>query len=148
MRTPLDLGAATQIHAEEHVRARQHDLLRMARHARESRKRIEPLFPKNIFRDSAWDMLLELFIAAEQNERLCVKDLIQLSGDSSTSAIRRIDQLEAAGFLRRQIDDQDQRRVWVRLTERGYQALATMLRHLFDVGDRPPASAPRSFAPE
>ena len=120
----------------------------MARHARDSRKRIEPLFPKNIFRDSAWDMLLELFIATQQNERLCVKDLVQLSGDSSTSAIRRIDQLEGAGFLRRQIDDQDQRRVWVRLTEKGYQALATMLRHLFDVGDCPPVSAPRSFAPE
>lgn len=148
MRTPPDFGATTQIRAEARVRTSQQELLRMARHARDSRKRIEPLFPKNIFRDSAWDMLLELFIATQQNERLCVKDLVQLSGDSSTSAIRRIDQLEGAGFLRRQIDDQDQRRVWVRLTEKGYQALATMLRHLFDVGDCPPVSAPRSFAPE
>ncbi len=147
MKNPLDLGAVPPVHAEG-ARPNQHDLLRMARHARDSRKRIEPLFPKNLFRDSAWDMLLELFIATEQNERLCVKDLIQLSGDSSTSAIRRIDQLEGTGFLRRQVDGDDQRRVWVRLTEKGYQALAAMLHHLFDVDDRLPASVPRSFAPE
>jgi DNA-binding MarR family transcriptional regulator len=147
MTAPFTMGPATPIHAEG-ARPGQHDLLRMARHARDSRKRIEPLFPKNLFRDSAWDMLLELFIATEQNERLCVKDLIQLSGDSSTSAIRRIDQLEGTGFLRRQVDGDDQRRVWVRLTEKGYQALAAMLHHLFDVDDRLPASVPRSFAPE
>lgn len=147
MTTPFTVGETPPIHLEG-ARPGQDDLLRMARHARDSRKRIEPLFPKNLFRDSAWDMLLELFIAMQQNERLCVKDLIQLSGDSSTSAIRRIDQLEGASFLRRQADGDDQRRVWVRLTEKGYQALAAMLHHLFDVGDRLPASIPRSFAPE
>ncbi|SFR76183.1 MarR family transcriptional regulator [Sphingomonas jatrophae] len=123
-------------------------LLEKAKQARQLRAAMSKLGPRELFVDPAWDMMLELFIAAEQKQQLCVKDLILLSGESSTSALRRIDRLQGSELITRQVDRTDHRRVRVALTPQGWASMAAMLEHLFD----PPATReaparPATFRP-
>lgn len=102
--------------ARQLLRAR----LKMARH-----------LPKGLLRDSAWDMILELFIAHEEGGIVYVKQLTLSSGESAAAAIRRIDRLEEAGLIERFPDPLDRRRVIVRLQERGRDAMLAMLMQIF-----------------
>lgn len=106
-------------------------LLDLARQTQAMRANTAKFFPRDVFRDSAWDMMLELFIADQQNRPICVKELILVSGESATSALRRIDRLEGAELLRRRTDPADHRRLAVTLTQRGTDAMSAMLRHLY-----------------
>ncbi|WP_454278063.1 winged helix DNA-binding protein [Sphingomonas sp. Marseille-Q8236] len=106
-------------------------LVDLARQTQAMRAHIAEFFPRDIFRDSAWDMMLELFIAEQERRPICVKELILVSGETSTSALRRIDRLESTGLLQRRTDPADHRRLAVTLTERGTDAMTAMLRHLY-----------------
>lgn len=92
-----------------------------------ARKRYSRFFPKVIFRDSAWDMVLELFLAEREDRPVCVKQLMAATNESCTAAIRRIDQLEEISILARSPDPRDHRRVLVSLTERGRLAITELL---------------------
>jgi DNA-binding MarR family transcriptional regulator len=94
------------------------------------RKTVATLFPRDVFRDFAWDILLELFVAEQRGRAICIKDLILVSGETSTSALRRIVRLEDAGFLQRRHDTADHRRVSVALTAKGDVAMTALLRSL------------------
>lgn len=120
-------------------------LLDLARQLQHMRAKAAKLFPRDVFRDSAWDMVIELFIAGQQNRAVCVKELIFVSGETSTSALRRIDRLEAAGLLHRSHDPDDHRRMAVKLTSKGDEAMCAMLYSLFP-DDAPsfPEKRPRS----
>ena len=123
-------------------------LLARARQARRLRATMSAFLPQDLLVDPAWDMMIDLFIAAGTGERLCVKDLILLSGESPASAMRRIDRLQQAALLARHADPKDHRRVHVTLTDTGQTAMAAMLEHLFDRGEEAEAPAtPRSFRP-
>lgn len=125
-------------------------LLRAAKTFRTARHQCAGMFPRNLFRDSAWDMMLELFITDQENGSICVKQLMAASGESATGAVRRIDGLEEAGLVSRRVDPADHRRVKVVLTEKGFAAMVAMLRHICDMGDiKPlaPGAAPVSFSP-
>ena len=110
------------------------------------------ILPKNMLRDIAWDLMLELFLAAEQGHRPFIKQLESIAGEPIANAMRRIDHLEESGLLSRRQDDHDHRRVHVSLTRKGYLAMANMLRHLYDFSrpEEPQAAggndAPRSFS--
>lgn len=126
-------------------------MLERAYRLRETRSRIAAAFKREIFDDSAWDMTLELFIAHAEGRQVCVKELILISGESSTSGLRRIDRLQSAGLLSRCLDPNDHRRVRVHLTERGHTAMVLMLEQLF--GDPAEAGVPapgpaKSFVPQ
>ena len=90
------------------------------------------LFPKGVIRDGAWDILLTLLIEGEEGRATNVKQLIAASRDTVGGVMRRIEGLEEARFLTRSSDPSDQRRVIVRLTDRGRTALVGMLVHIFD----------------
>lgn len=107
-------------------------LVEGARQLLQARIRTAKLFPKGILRDAAWDMLLELFISGEEGGFLYVKQLMIASGESVAGSMRRIERLEEADFITRNSDPLDQRRVIVRLTERGRTAMISMLRHIFE----------------
>jgi DNA-binding MarR family transcriptional regulator len=128
---------------------REATLLHLAQQTKAMRANTAQFFPRDIFRDSAWDMMLELFICEQQDRALCVKELILVSGESSTSALRRIDRLESAGLLRRATDPADHRRLTVTLTQRGTDAMTAMLRHLFmTIGDDRGAVGPANGRPD
>ncbi|HUD91872.1 MAG TPA: MarR family transcriptional regulator, partial [Sphingobium sp.] len=59
-------------------------LLALARQTQQARINCCQHFPKHVFRDSAWDIMLELFAVAEEGHSLCVKDVMAISGESAT----------------------------------------------------------------
>lgn len=122
-------------------------LLGRARHARQLRTTMGAFLPRDLLVDPAWDMMLDLFIAAGTNEHLYVKDVILMSGESAGSAMRRIDRLQEAGMLVRHPAPDDHRRVRIDLTLDGRAAMAAMLEHLFDHHGSGGATTPKSFVP-
>lgn len=66
-----------------------------------------------VFRDPAWDMLLDLLVAAEEGRRVSVTGLCHASGVPTTTALRHVDRLDALGLIERTADPGDRRRFWV-----------------------------------
>ena len=126
-------------------------LLALARQTQQARINCSQHFPKNVFRDSAWDIMLELFVVAEEGRTTCVKDVMAISGESATGTIRRIESLEEAGLVRRRYDPRDHRRMLVELSGKGQEAMISFLHHLFEVGEAASHGAsparPISFVP-
>lgn len=120
------------------------NLVARAQQVRDARAKCASFFPKEVFRDSAWDMMLELFIMQEQGRATCVKELTSVSGETATGTIRRIDRLEEVRLIRRRSDPRDHRRVLIDLTESGRDAMIALLRHLYDSAT--PAAAPQPSA--
>lgn len=110
-------------------------LLSLARQTQQARINCSRHFPKNVFRDSAWDIMLELFIVAEEGRSLCVKETMAVSGESATGTLRRIEGLEEASLVVRRYDPRDHRRMLVELTAKGRHAMVSFLHHLFEVGE-------------
>jgi hypothetical protein len=108
-----------------------------ARNVLRARASIERVLPPGLFRDSAWDLMLTLFIKGEEGESLFVKQLIVSTTASPTASMRRIAQLEEADLLERLPDALDQRRVTVRLTDRGRMAMTMMIEQIFDLERSP-----------
>lgn len=65
------------------------------------------------FYDPSWDMILELYIATRERHVIAVSQLCSLSGGSTTTALRHIENLEALGYLSRGPDPEDRRRLIV-----------------------------------
>ena len=80
-------------------------------------------FPSGYFSDFAWDILLELDKAARQGRRYVVSDAGAEVGIPLTTAVRYIAKMERDGYIEREVDITDRRRVFVSLTEKGAQAL-------------------------
>ncbi|WP_213982724.1 MarR family transcriptional regulator [Sphingomonas sp. dw_22] len=66
-----------------------------------------------VFRDPAWDMLLDLLVASEEGRRVSVTGLCHASGVPTTTALRHVDRLDALGLIDRTADPADRRRFWV-----------------------------------
>ncbi len=81
----------------------------------------------DLFGEPAWDMLLALFIARAEGRRTPVKNVCLESGTSTSTAMRRLDYLLAAGLLHKIDDSRDARRSLVELTERGYEVMVVLL---------------------
>ncbi|CAO3378015.1 response regulator [Azospirillum argentinense] len=98
---------------------------------RRKRAAREKFFPKGLFEDPCWDMLLDLMINHLQGRRISVSSLCIASGVAQTTALRRITDLHDRGLVRRIADDKDGRRVFIELTEDG---VAAMERYVETVG--------------
>lgn len=68
------------------------------------------------FYDPSWDMILELYVATREQRVLAVSQLCGLSGGSTTTALRHIENIEALGYIRRGPDPEDRRRLVVTMT--------------------------------
>lgn len=121
-------------------------LVEGARQMLQGRKKIANIAPKGLFRDSAWDMMLELFISEAEGGVVYVKHIMLASGESAAAAMRRIDRLHDADFIVRIADPLDHRRVIVRLTGRGRQAMIAMLKDVF-CPEKASSQKPVGYAP-
>lgn len=134
--------------------ARQMSLLDCARMTRSARARHSDAFPKGVFRDRAWDIMIELFIANGEGRTLCMKDAMVIAEDSPAGSVRRVDSLEDAGLVNRAGDPDDHRRVLLSLSEAGTKAMTGFFRDLYmldspipmGTGDADPE--PRGFKPQ
>jgi len=79
-----------------------------------------------LFRDPAWDMLLDLFVSDERGEQVSMVALALASGVPQSTALRTIQRLEEQGLIVREGDPDDLRRSWVRATPEVLSGIATM----------------------
>jgi hypothetical protein len=77
------------------------------------RLRRNEVLGKPVFRDPAWDMLIDLVVAADERRAVSVSGLCHASGVPTTTALRHVERLETLGLLTRTPDPADKRRFWV-----------------------------------
>jgi hypothetical protein len=96
----------------------------LARQTYEDRRRRNKIFQsEELFGEPAWDILLDLFISAKERRRVSVTSACIGSAVPSTTALRWISILDRHGLLDREADPGDARRVYVRLSPKGYEAM-------------------------
>jgi len=109
---------------------RDRSLRAIARAAYRSRQERRRHLPERLFSEPAWDMLLELFVAALDGKQVATKGLCGASGVPPSTASRYIDLLEETGLAVRHEDAEDARRMFVAITPRGEQAMTRYLESL------------------
>lgn len=99
-------------------------LLAAAREAyRDRRMRAKVFEDSGLFGEPAWDLLLDLFIAALEGKRVPVTSACIGAAVPTTTALRWIALLEAQGLIFRENDSSDARRVFVRLSPEARQSM-------------------------
>ena len=92
-------------------------------HYRNRRSRDKIFGRETLFGEPAWDVLLDLFIAAKENRKVSVMSACIGAAVPSTTGLRWISALEREGLLARENDPNDARRTYVLLTPTGYAAM-------------------------
>jgi len=87
-------------------------------------------FASGLFADPAWDMLLDLAVAAKEYRQVSVTSLSIASCTPPTTTLRWIDVLIEEGLVDRVEDPTDRTLVFVKLTDEGLMALASYFRNL------------------
>ena len=113
MRLPRKAIEDTLLSLPPHARQPSERRLSQARAVLAGRRRRATHFNGVRFYDPSWDMILELYVATCEQRRIAVSQLCKLSGGSTTTALRHIEQLEALGYIVRQSDPDDGRRLIV-----------------------------------
>lgn len=92
---------------------------------RDRRRRADIFQDATLFGEPAWDILLDLFIAAKERKRLPVTSACIGAAVPATTALRWLTVLEDKGLILRENDMSDARRVFVRLSADGYEKMVT-----------------------
>lgn len=71
---------------------------------RSRRRKRASLLPADLFREPAWDMLIDLMIAQMLGKQVSIRSLCHAAGVPATTALRHIATLEARGLIRREAD--------------------------------------------
>jgi len=87
-------------------------------------------FASGFFANPAWDMLLDLAVAAKEYRQVSVTSLSIASCTPPTTTLRWIDVLIEEGLVDRVEDPTDRTLVFVKLTDEGLMALASYFRNL------------------
>lgn len=81
------------------------------------------VFPKSIFGEPAWEMILELYVSNQEDRILTVTDLCRASFEAQSTALRWIAILEQHEYLSKRQDSCDGRRVFVHATSKLIEAV-------------------------
>lgn len=87
-------------------------------------------FDADLFADPAWDILLELYALRCEQTRISVSKLCVGIGVPMTTGLRWMERLTKDGLITREADPFDARRVWVALSDDGFEAMTNYLREL------------------
>ena len=79
---------------------------------------------------AAWVMLLDLMLMHIERKPLAVTALCMGSGIPVTTALRRIDELIAKGFVRKLADPCDRRRTLVSITPQGVECVSAIIKRI------------------
>ena len=95
-----------------------------ARQVYDKRRKRAALFGNSeLFGEPAWDILLDLYIAHAENKPVSVSSACIGSAAPPTTGLRWLGVLAENELILREHDPEDQRRVLVRLTDRGIAAM-------------------------
>lgn len=89
--------------------------LYMARQIYRARRDRDRFFP-DLMADPAWDLLLDLFIAGEEDRSVSVSSACIAAAVPPTTALRWINVLEKQGLIARKDDPQDGRKAYLSLS--------------------------------
>ncbi len=92
-----------------------------------ARRARERFFPADLFGEPAWDMLLDLALAAVEGHDVAVSSLCIAAAVPTTTALRWIKNLCDAGLFERRDDPRDARRAFITLSEPASSAMARYL---------------------
>jgi DNA-binding MarR family transcriptional regulator len=81
----------------------------------------------DIFGEPAWDILLDLYIAHERRQSICLSDASLGAGVPLSTAQRWVKQLLSRGLLVRHNDGRDSRRVLVSLSDHAVTVMRNYL---------------------
>lgn len=95
-----------------------------------SRRRRDYIFGANLFGEPAWDILLSLFLAEQQQIRTTISDACRASASPQTTGLRWIRVLEEQGWIARECDRLDGRRVYLTLTDQADAVMQSYLEQL------------------
>lgn len=114
-------------HVRKHLNSpsevRAHNLS-LARRIYASRRQRGVIFGnEELFGEPAWDILLDLYIAQAEGKTVSVSSACIGSAAPPTTGLRWLGVLAEQGLVLREHDPDDQRRVLVRLTEKGTEAM-------------------------
>lgn len=118
-RAPVDTKPSSALDGAE-IERRVRTILRL-------RRRREALFGSDLFGEPAWDMLLELYATELAGRSESVTGLCCASGAPATTALRWVRVLENAGWMSRNADPLDGRRVFLSLTAKARAAMEGFL---------------------
>lgn len=96
-------------------------LIERARQEIANRRRRSQLFPRAMFGEPAWDMLLVLYVA-DGCAPETIRDLRELAGLTHTTALRWLDYLESQQLIARKAHPTDRRSAFCRVDRQGDRA--------------------------
>jgi len=99
----------------------------LAKHQYQERSRRANLFNADLLGEPAWDILLDLFIAAVNGKSVSISSSCIASHVPPTTALRWLSVLEQTGLINKAGDQSDKRRTWVVLSEHGHRAMTLYL---------------------
>ena len=83
--------------------------------------------PKNIFRDPAWNILIDTYVQEREGRAVSTTSACAASGAPNSTALRWIASLEDSGLIARIMDTMDGRRTFIRLTPKARVAIEAWL---------------------
>lgn len=92
-----------------------------------ARRLRDQYFGPELFADPAWDILLDLYAARLEKQRVAVSSLCIAAAVPATTALRWIKTLTDVGLLVRAADPQDGRRVYIELAPQAAERLGAYL---------------------
>jgi hypothetical protein len=96
----------------------------------------DQFFPRDLFADPAWDMLLDLMAARLEQSRVAVSSLCIAAAVPATTALRWIRTLTEHGLFVRRHDPEDGRRIFIELSDGASDALTAYFRTIQQMGVR------------
>ena len=98
-------------------------LLAFARETYAIRRRRDRHLPGDLFGETTWDILLDLYVATREGRPVPTTSACIGANVPPTTALRWLRILEARGLVEREEDGRDGRRTFVRLSARGLAAM-------------------------
>ena len=87
----------------------------------------DSLFGEGPFSEPGWDIMLQLYAAGMRHTRYSLSKVGGSQGLASTTVLRWINKLEEVGLVYREPDPTHSRRVFVMLTDRGFDLMSAHL---------------------